>query len=133
MPLTRAQVSVELRVMLPAFTIGYVLLGVTLLVQGPRRTSTDVFDAAKQLLPIDGWALVFLTVGACMVTALATHRRRPMMWALQAGTGLCTFWAVLLFASAVTNPAASFTSTYWVAGVAVAQFAAARGLATGAV
>lgn len=126
----RQRLHVGSRVMLPTYTILYLALGFTFTVQSPKRTSTGAFVVATQLMPIRAWGFLFLVSGLVMLAAAAFRNLSVVVRVLVLAAGICAFWAVLLFVSAAQNPSASFTASYWVAGMAVAHFASARAVAS---
>lgn len=128
-PLTRSSVTQGSQVILPAYPILFLVIAGFFLFQDASRTSGAAFEVALMLTPVKGWAIIFLVVGAVEVFCLMGHKRRTFMWSLVAGTGLCTFWAILLFAAAGRNETVSWTSGVWVLFAAVAHIASVRSLA----
>lgn len=129
MPLTRDNITAASRIMLPLYVLLYLSVGLAFLLQAPGRTDGPAFEAPKSLLPIEAWGWLFFVVGAAELIALALRRRSLYQHALIVGAGLAAFWAVVIFASALSSPLVSYTSGMWVAGMAVAQAASARSLA----
>lgn len=129
MPLNRDTVTVASRIMLPTYATVFGLIGALFLLQQPSRTSTGAFDAAKDLMPIRVWGIVFLAVAALELAALAVHNRRTYLGGLVIGAGLAVFWTVVLLTSAVHNPDVSFTSAVWVGGWVACHAATAKSLA----
>jgi hypothetical protein len=131
MPLTRDRITVASAIMLPTYAAAFAFNGVALLWQNPVRTSGDAFDAAREVLPMHGWGLLFLAIAALEALAIVTHHRRLEVVALSIGVGLASFWATLLLLSALTGVVVSFTSFTWVCVVAIAHYASMRSLTAG--
>ena len=127
-PLKKNTVTQGSQVILPAYPILFLLIAGFLLFQDPSRTQGESFEVALMIVSIGGWGLVFLLIGAVQVFCLMGHRRKTFMWSLVARTGMCAFWAILLFASATRNHSVSWTSGVWVMFVAVAHIASVRSL-----
>lgn len=131
MPLDRAHMTPAEKITLRMYPLVYAVLGVVFIVQAPSRTSSPAFDAAKVIMPIRVWGLVFLGVAILeLVALLLTHTRRHYIWALVVGAGLATFWLVLAIASATQSTLASFSGACWVAVAVGAQVASAKMLAS---
>jgi hypothetical protein len=128
-PLAKDKVTQGSQVILPAYPILFLLIAGFFLFQNESRTQGDAFAVALMVLSIKGWGLVFLTIGAVEVSCLFSHRRIMFMWSLVLGAGMCTFWSILLFASATRNDSVSWTSGVWVLFAAVAHIASVRSLA----
>jgi hypothetical protein len=129
MALTRSEVTVASRVMLPLYPALYLSVGLAFMFQSEERTSGDAFDVARLLLPVLGWGVVFVTVAVVEVIALLTHNRAAYLWALIPGSGLAAFWSVVIFSSTLDSEVVSYSACMWVAGMSVAQMASARSLA----
>lgn len=128
-PLAKDKVTQGSQVILPAYPILFLVIAGFFLFQNESRTEGDAFEVALMVLSIRGWGVVFLVIGAFEVSCLFSHRRLPFMWSLVVGTGMCAFWAILLFASATRNDSVSWTSGVWVLFAAVAHIASVRSLA----
>jgi hypothetical protein len=67
-----------------------------------------------------------------MEVAQVLDDRRILVPCLVVGAAVVTFWTVALFLAAIANDNVSFTSSYWVLGMVVAQFASTMSLRRGA-
>ena len=99
--LTRDNVTVASRIMLPAYVAAFAGVGLLFVFQAASRTSSTIFEVPKLLLPIQMWGLLFLAVSVSEVLALVLNRRRLFLRCLIVGSGLTTFWAVVIGSSAV--------------------------------
>lgn len=129
MPLDRAHMTAAEAITLRLYPAAYTVLGVIFLIQDPERTSAPSFAAAKMVLPMKGWALVFIALALVEVAALLWHHRRLYVYALTVGAGIAAFWMALAVASAAFSTLASFSGSVWVAIATGAQIASARMLA----
>ncbi len=128
--LWRSTVTHASRVMLPTYPLVYALVGMTFVLQSPLRTGSPTYDIARDLMPITSWGYLFTFVAIVETAALLLHERGIYLGTLIFGAGLTTFWAMLIFWAACTNPTVSFSASYWLFGMAVAHAASARSLAS---
>lgn len=98
-------------------------LGVVLLLGDPLRTSAPSFSAAKEIMPIPAWGLLFLT-GAAVCAVASRHGSRGAVL-VAVGGGIHAFWAAALLQAALRDSRVAFT------GVVVYGWVAALHLTTG--
>lgn len=91
----------------PALTLW---LGLGYLFADPERLASPAFTAAKDVMPLRAWGLVFVAVAAVKIGCILTGCARGFVIAMCAGTGLYASWAFLFtvayFADPHTSPAA---------------------------
>lgn len=126
----RREVTAGSRLILPAYPLLAVALGLLFIFQSPSRTSGAAYDVAKQVLPICWWGVLFLALGLLKAVAWVTGSRAMFMACLTIGAGLCGFWAVLVAAAAYASDTASYTSALWVLFVTLAHLASIKSLTT---
>jgi hypothetical protein len=131
MPLTRANVTVASRLMLPTYPILSGLVGLNYLVATDRLLAAGVFyRVADQIVPLQVWGTVFLVVAAIQVIALVSRSRLGYEVGLTVMAGSMMTWALVGLAAAVRS-GGSYTATLWPAFVVVACVASFRSLNTG--
>lgn len=84
------------------------IMGWAYILGSPVRTQTPSFVAARSIVPLQDWGLLFL-VGAAVLTLGLVLSDVLLSWALIVGGGIYTWWAVLFAASALTDEKASLT------------------------
>lgn len=82
-------------------------IGLSLLFSSPLRTSSPAFRAAKAVMPLDAWGVLFLLGG--FVCAIAARHGRWGAALVGAGAGIHTFWTVTLLQSAMLDQRAALT------------------------
>jgi hypothetical protein len=127
--LNLATVTHGSQVILPFYPLSALAIGLLFILQPASRTSSGAFETAKEVMSIPTWGLVFILVGLLEIMAFAVGRTVMFQWGLIIGAGLATFWAVLIFLSALDNPNVTFTGCVWIMFVAVAHIASTRSLA----
>lgn len=118
---------------LPAYPLAFLTVGLIFRFQSPERSSSPAFGSAKFIMgwtgnPIHAWGLVFVALALCETVAALLELRRVFTWCLVGGSGLCGFWATLLFTSAGTSHVVSYSGGVWIMLVAWAQIASVRSL-----
>lgn len=82
-------------------------IGVSLLVGGPLRTSSPSLAAARALMPMHAWGVVFL-LGGIVCLAAHGHGRRGA-YAVAVGAGIHAVWAATLIQAAAWDRRAALT------------------------
>lgn len=128
MPLTRANVTVASRVMLPAYPILAAAVGLNYLVAGDRLLEVGViYRVADKIVPLHWWGLMFLIVALAQAFALVSRSRLAYELALALMAGAMVTWgSVGLLAAA--REGGSWTAALWPGFVAVACIASFRSL-----
>lgn len=97
----------------PALTL---YLGLGYLFGAPTRYQSSAFDAARGLMPMRWWGVVFVATAALKVTCLLYGHLRTFVVAMCFGAGLYTCWA-FLFAASLVEPTTSWGAPAWPAAV----------------
>lgn len=109
MPLTRATVTAASRIMLPAYVIHATWFGLVYFLDPQGRVSRNPsLTAARVMLPMWAWGLLFLGLAVMMVVAMASHRRNLEVYALMIYATANVVWALVYFAALFLSPDASF-------------------------
>lgn len=82
-------------------------LGLSLLYGAPERTSSPAFRVAKAVMPIPGWAFLFIAAG--VICAIAARHGRWAAATVGLGAGIHGFWAATLGQSAHQDKHVAFT------------------------
>lgn len=82
-------------------------LGLVLIVGDPSRTASVSLAPARQIMPMPGWGLAFLTGAVCCLAAASLSRLGAV--AVAAGAGVHAFWAATLTTAALTDERAALT------------------------
>lgn len=113
MPLTRATVTVASRIMLPTYVLLVVALGLIYLLD-PLDNLRGVPALAFPRLVVGGsmapWGLIFLSIGAVMGSAFATHSRIWFCFGLCLCAVTFFLWAGMYVVSLVIDPDTSLTA-----------------------
>lgn len=99
MILTRRTVTASSMLMLPTYLAIDLIYGLALLLSSPSRYVSPAYDAARDVLPLRVWGVVFLILAAVMAVAIILKRRRVMMLALCLGVGIWACWGTLFLAA----------------------------------
>lgn len=124
----RYSVTPGARIMVPAYPVAYLAIGLSYVLQSPIRTESDVFDIARDLMPVPLWGVAFIVVAVLELVAMALHDRRLYLIALIPGAALAAFWAALIGMTPFFAPV-TFSAGVWLLLVAVGQGSLARSLA----
>lgn len=133
MPLTRANVTVASRIMLPTYVAFFAALGLSYLF-GPHAplAASPALAFADDVMPLAAWGGVFLGCSVLMVFALVVHRRLLFRFALRMCALSMLVWAAILLLATLAGDA-SASAPAWSAFVATACLASDRSLAAGEV
>ena len=101
------------------------VMGTAYLIGDPPRTSGASFSAAKAVMPMPWWGVLFLTGAVALTVTLAARWRTPLAVALFIGGGIYTWWAACHALAAATYPGASAAAWAIHATIAYAHFYAA--------
>lgn len=83
MPLTRSNITSASRTMLPAYIVVCALFGgYYLLDPGGRLERAPSVTFQRQVMPLEVWGAILLTIAVLMVAALASRRRYLFAYAL---------------------------------------------------
>lgn len=132
MPLTRANVTVASRIMLPTYCALFAVLGINYMTTGRRLLESPALEYADRALPLPAWGAMFLAMSGVMVTALMMHERLWFRFALWLAIVCLLSWSLMFLAAAIWSDA-SPTACVWPLFAAVACFASDRSLLKGEV
>lgn len=131
MPLTRANVTVASRVMLPAYTIFFAVVGASLITTPlARLAATPMLRYADTIMSVRIWGALFVACALLMAAALARHHRTMFRFALLVCFFSMVLWAVVAILGVFYEPV-SYSAWAWPALVAAACMATNRSLAKG--
>lgn len=82
-------------------------LGTVLIVGAPLRTSSPSLAAARDLMPIRAWGLLFCFAG--IICFFAHHFGRRGAFAVATGAGIHAVWATTLFQAATWDQRAALS------------------------
>jgi hypothetical protein len=91
-------------------------LGVVLILGAPSRTASPSLAAARAIMPIHAWGLLFMLGGAVCFAAHGLKRRGAV--AVGVGAGIHAFWASTLATAALADKRAALSGIVvygWVA------------------
>lgn len=133
MPLTRTNVTVASRIMLPTYGLIAAGLGVVYTFDPfNRNAGNSALAFAVTIMPLFVWGCLFLAVSALMAWSMRCHNRSSMIFALYVFAGAMTLWA-LAFLVAVIAFGAPLTAPQWPLFAAVCCHASAQSLLKGEV
>lgn len=101
------------RWMLLPFWVLALAMGLGYLLGGPERTAAPAFGAAKAIMPIQAWGVMFLLGALAIGVNSLINRRRGVARALLLGGAIYLWWGVLFGIAAVNDPRASLNG-FWV-------------------
>lgn len=129
MPLTRANVTVASRIMLPTYVITFAWFGITYLF-GPKSVlvSSPALAFADDVMPLRAWGAVFLACSLLMLTAMLAGTRLLFRFALRMCGLSMIVWALIISGAYLAGDV-SASAPLWSAFIAVACFASDRSLA----
>lgn len=128
MPLTRANVTVASRLMLPTYPLLAAGVGLNYLIASDRLLEAGVFyQVADRIVPLQVWGVVFLAVAVVMTAALVSRSRFGYELALALMAGAMSVWVAVGLLAAVRN-GGSYTGALWPGFVIVACIASFRSL-----
>jgi hypothetical protein len=134
MRLTRATVTAASRIMLPAYVVLNILVGVFYtLAPTDRLNRIDSLAFQRAVMPMHMWGLVFVALAVVMAGALLSHRRELMTFALFTCAVTWACWSAMYAASLHVNAGASPISPVLAGFVATACVASAVSLLHGEV
>lgn len=123
MPLTRENVTVASRVMLPAYALFFGTVGLSLLLTPQERLrQTPAFKYADRVIDLDVWGLCFLALAGGLFLALALHHRNLYRGMLGAAIVWMLAYATMT-AVAAFNGQTTYAAWAWPTFVAVACWA----------
>jgi hypothetical protein len=127
MPLAHLYVSGPSRIMMPVYVAHATFFGMLYVIDPMGRLErTPGLTAARALLPMWAWGLMFLALAAVMLTARMSGRGALMVWGLYAYAATLIIWAGVYAAAPFITPDASIAGPAWALTVSAACFATAR-------
>lgn len=129
MRLAKSTVTQGSRVVIPLYPALFILVGLINIFQSAERTSGPAYAAAKALMPIQWWGMLFLAIGAAEALCWLNEQRRPFMDLLVLGSGLCAFWGMLFFIAAADDGHVSWSGPVWLFFASGCHVASTRSLA----
>ena len=131
MPLTRQNVTVASRVMLPTYVAFFLGVGLSLsLTPQDRLRLTPSFAYADRVVDLRLWGVGFLAVAVFLALAMLMRSRSAYRAGLSVACLWMAVWAIVLALSAF-DASASFSAWTWPAFVALACYATLRSLSEG--
>lgn len=119
------------RIMLPAYAAHAVGLGLVYIIDaGGRLERVPGLAAARAMLPMRAWGLIFIALAAIMLAARFTERTTLLAWGLLAYGTAMILWAAVYLAALFVSPDASPAGPLWPLIVAAACMASARSVLT---
>lgn len=131
MPLTRANVTVASRVMLPAYTIFFAIIGAGLITTPFQRLSASpMLRYADTIMSVRIWGALFVACALLMLAALARQHRTMFRFALLICFFSMVLWTIVAALGVLYEPV-SYSAWAWPAMIAAACMATNRSLAKG--
>lgn len=127
MPLSKANVTIASRLMLPTHAIFSTYLGVTWAIQDPTRTHTKALTVLN-VWPIEATGVILAAFGVALVAGLLSQRRTIAAIALAANVIVYLALAGIILAASISAHA-SWSAAAWPVYIAVAHFASMLSLA----
>lgn len=127
--LARDTVTSASRIMLPVYPVQAMWLGVALIESSPQRVSSSSFDAAKAVLPIRAWGVLFAALAVFLLVGYAMRSRDVTVFVLYVAAIAYASWAFCLIWSAFADEAASLGGPSWPLFVCAACCASASSVA----
>lgn len=130
-PLTPARVTVASRIMLPTYVVFSALLGLNYVFAPEHRLKNPALTAARTVMPVEAWGLVFLILAAVMAVGMLSHNRTGVIIVLCYGAAMYFGWAIFYAASVMLDPRTSLFAPAWPLFVVTAHVASAASLMRG--
>lgn len=131
MPLDRAHITKASALMLPFYIVTDAIYGVMFILDpGSRFGHAPSLAIARELLPLDVWGVMWLTLACFMVGAWGSRRRDAMIGALWVSLITWLLWGFTTAAAVFTQPLVTPLAGWPGLTLAVAQLASVRSLRT---
>jgi hypothetical protein len=111
--LTRDSITKASMMMLPAYPILAGAQGLAYTLGDPARTNTPSFEAAKHLLPMRMWGVVFLGLALVMVVGYAMRSRDVTVFVLFSAAMAYSMWSGAFWVALLTVDDASLMAPAW--------------------
>lgn len=131
-PLTRQQVTVASRIMLPTYIALNTIVGLVYLLDPLGRLQrVPALAFQREVMPMPAWGCVFLALAAAMLVATRRHSRPGMVFALYSCGIAWLLWGAGYEVSVFRDPNASILGPVLPWTVTIACHASAKSLLHG--